>query len=324
MQFARLSALCGLLLALCANGALAQKYVCMESNKGEWCMEMLRSAAPVTVDNFLRYVNNGDYTHMFLHRSVPGFVVQGGGFGIDPQGFLFNVRNYGTIVNEYRRSNVRGTVAMAKLGGNVNSASNQWFVNLANNSANLDNQNGGFTVFAEIVYGMDVIDRIAGFRVGNVNNIFGESALGEVPLDIPQTATSVDRKDFVLITRAYTTDVLPGQTIAPYHCTPVVPNETLTELCAGAVSFPVNVQGIGPYEVTLQLQATKPDMVFAIKAGTLKPIASLPASAATYNPATQVLTIPSVRNGANFYFNVQLKLTSAVNQQFTLQSFSLP
>lgn len=324
MHFGRLSALCGLLLALCADGALAQKYVCMESNKGEWCMELLRSAAPATVDNFLRYVNNGDYTHMFLHRSVPGFVVQGGGFGIDPEGFLFNVKNYGTVVNEFNRSNRRGTVAMAKLGGNVNSASNQWFVNLADNSANLDNQNGGFTVFAEIVHGMDVIDRIAGFRVGNVSGIFGTSALNEVPLDIPQTATTVDRKDFVLITRAYTSDVLPGQTLAPYHCTPIVPNETLTELCAGAVSFPVNVQGTGPYEVTLQLQATTPVMVFAIKAGTLKPLANLPATSATYNPSTQVLTIPSVRNGANFYYNVQLKLTNVTSQQFTLQSFSLP
>ena len=324
MYLGRLSALCGLVLALCANGALAQKYVCMESNKGEWCMELLRSSAPVTVDNFLRYVTNGDYTNMFLHRSVPGFVVQGGGYGIDNEGFLFNVRSYGTIVNEFKRSNLRGTVAMAKLGNNVNSASNQWFVNLGNNAANLDSQNGGFTVFAEIVHGMDVIDRIAAFRVGNVSSIFGLSALGEVPLDIPSTATTVDRKDFVLITRAYTTDVLPGQTVAPYHCTPIVPNETLTELCAGAVSFPVNVQGIGPYEVTLQLQATTPSMVFAIRAGTLKPIASLPAGAATYNPSTQLLTIPSVRNGTSFYYNVQMKLTNEASQQFTLQSFSLP
>lgn len=315
--------LSALLILMVARPALAQKYVCMESNKGEWCIELLRSAAPNTVNNFLRYVNAGDYTNMFFHRSVPGFVVQGGGFGITAQTGAFAVRNYGTINNEYNRSNLRGTVAMAKLGGDPNSASNQWFINLGDNSANLDNQNGGFTVFAEIAYGMEVIDRIAGFRVANLANALGSTAFGQVPVDIPATSTTFELNDLVIVTRAYTTDLLPGQTIAPYHCSVAVPNESLTELCSGEVSFPVNVQNVGFYEGTLQLVTTTP-MVFAIKPGSLKPIASLPAVHATYNPATLELTIPSVRAGASFYFNVKLKLTSVAAQQFTLQSFTQP
>lgn len=314
--------LSALLILMVARPALAQKYVCMESNKGEWCFELLRSAAPNTVNNFLRYVNAGDYTNNLIHRSVRGFVIQGGGFGIDQSGLLGVTRNYGTVVNEYRRSNLRGTVAMAKLGGDPNSASNQWFINLGDNSGNLDNQNGGFTVFAEVVHGLDVIDRIAGFRIGNLTGILG-SGFNEVPVDIPASATTVARSDLVIIARAYATDLLPGQTIAPYHCSVAVPNESLTELCSGEVAFPVNVQNVGSYEGTLQLVTSNP-MVFAIKPGSLKPIASLPAVHATYDPVTLELSIPSVRAGASFYFNVKLKLTNVAAQQFTLQSFTQP
>ena len=65
------------------------------------------------------------------------------------------------VTNEFHLSNVRGTVAMAKLDGNPNSATSDWFVNLANNSANLDHANGGFTVFGSVIRGMAVVDAIA-------------------------------------------------------------------------------------------------------------------------------------------------------------------
>lgn len=322
--FRSLSGLLALTTLLAARPVLAQKYVCMESNKGQWCMELLRSAAPNTVNNFLRYVTSGAYNNMFFHRSIPGFVVQGGGFEIDQQGFIGRVPTYGNINNEFSRSNVRGTVAMAKLGSDPNSASNQWFINLADNASNLDVQNSGFTVFAEVAYGIDVIDRIAAMRVGNLSATFGSTEFGEVPVDIAPTSTTVARDDLVIVSRAYTTDVLPGLKVAPYHCSAVVPNETLTELCGGEVSMPVNVQGLGSYEVTLQLQSSKPAMVFAIKPGSLKLAAAFADGPATYNPATLELTIPSVRSGTNFFYNVKLKLTSAATQQFTLQSFTLP
>jgi cyclophilin family peptidyl-prolyl cis-trans isomerase len=123
---------------------------------------------PVTTQNFLRYVSSGAYSNMFFHRWMPGFVMQGGGFettnrsGASP-GISSLATIYGSITNEFgvgrRASNVYGTLAMAKIGGDPNSASSQWFFNLADNSANLDNQNGGFTVFARVLRGTNVLER---------------------------------------------------------------------------------------------------------------------------------------------------------------------
>lgn len=109
------------------------------------------AAKPITVANFLAYVDAGHYQNNFCHRSVPGFIVQDGGFRWKADGGYESVPAFAAIQNEPGISNLRGTIAMAKLGGDPNSATNQWFVNLANNSANLDAQNGGFTVFGRVV-----------------------------------------------------------------------------------------------------------------------------------------------------------------------------
>ena len=143
-----------------------QLSVSLPSSTGTFTIALDGQYKPVTVGNFLNYVNSGRYfptdptTHMlassFIHRSVPGFVVQGGGFigTVDPA-HPQNARptpviTFPPIQNEPGISNKKGTVAMAKIAGDPNSATSQWFVNLANNGgppANLDTQNGGFTVF---------------------------------------------------------------------------------------------------------------------------------------------------------------------------------
>lgn len=122
---------------------------------------------PITKTNFLSYVNGGAYGNTIIHRSVPGFVIQGGGFTYSVNASHIPVS--AAIRNEFARPNVRGTVAMAKVGGNPDSATSEWFVNLADNRSNLDNQNGGFTVFARVLgNGMSVVDGIAALQTANI------------------------------------------------------------------------------------------------------------------------------------------------------------
>ena len=141
---------------------------------------------PITVANFLNYVDSGRYymtdptngerASVFFHRSVPDFVIQTGGFigTVNPNGSgnvqATEVPTFPAIQNEPVISNRRGTIAMAKLSGNANSATSQWFINLDDNSHNvvngtdygLDHQNGGFTVFGRVAgTGMTVADAIS-------------------------------------------------------------------------------------------------------------------------------------------------------------------
>lgn len=174
--------------------------------------------APLTVANFLNYVNRGDYDGMFIHRSAPGFVLQAGGYTFTPADpvndpldtivsgtGLAKVLEDAPVVNEFSLSNIRGTIAMAKLGGDPDSATSQWFINLADNSANLDAQNGGFTVFGSIIdNGMTIADEVATFPAYNSSGV--EPALSALPVAdfdpgiVP--VESVFQENLVMITSA--------------------------------------------------------------------------------------------------------------------------
>lgn len=130
---------------------------------GKIVLELFDDLAPLTVQNFLAYVTNtnksADYDNTFFHRSGQGFVLQGGGFetpGVHIP-VLPTVHNEPDAVN---RPNVLGTVAMAKVGGDPNSATSEWFINLGNNTG-LDTQNGGFTVFARVIEGLELAQTIS-------------------------------------------------------------------------------------------------------------------------------------------------------------------
>lgn len=136
---------------------------------------------PITVANFLNYVNQGRYFKIdptngqlassFVHRSIPGFVIQGGGYlgTVNPanpaNAQATQVLHFPAIQNEPGISNTRGTIAMARIGGQPNSATSEWFINLANNGgppSNLDTVDFGYTVFGKVVNnGMAVVDAIA-------------------------------------------------------------------------------------------------------------------------------------------------------------------
>ena len=123
-------------------------YVHLNTNLGTIDVQLFPDAAPQTVANFLRYVNKGAYNNSIFHRSVSKFIIQGGGLRKDLKAIAADP----PVVNEYKiLEHSRDHRDGEGRCDNPNSATNQWFFNLGNNSANLDSQNGGFTVFGRIV-----------------------------------------------------------------------------------------------------------------------------------------------------------------------------
>src|SRR5436190_3526143 len=142
-----------------APAAKAQHEV-LETSLGNIDIELDAAKAPLTVENFVSYVKSGQYDGLVFHRVIPGFMVQGGGFTPD----MTQKTTKAPIKNESNNglSNSRGTIAMARLN-DPDSASAQFFINLANNGS-LDYPRAGgsgYAVFGKVVSGMDVVDKIA-------------------------------------------------------------------------------------------------------------------------------------------------------------------
>jgi len=153
--------------------AMAVDTALIKTPLGDIEFELLTEDAPNTVANFLQYIQSSKYYKSFVHRSVPGFVIQGGGFTFKA-GYPAGIVPFAPIANEFKVSNTRGTVAMAKVDGNPDSARSQWFINLADNSAVLDVDNGGYTVFGRVISGMDVADAIAQLQIINAGGPYAE------------------------------------------------------------------------------------------------------------------------------------------------------
>lgn len=159
------------------------------------------AGAPQTVANFLNYVRDDDYVNSFIHRSIEDFIVQGGGYTFDPESGIDEVSANPAVVNEFspQRSNTEGTIAMAKLGNDPNSATNQWFFNLGDNSENLDNQNEGFTVFGEVLSEEDfaTVEAIADLPVRDLSS--ASSAFSNLPVIIDDSDSSVGGDNLVIL-----------------------------------------------------------------------------------------------------------------------------
>jgi peptidyl-prolyl cis-trans isomerase A (cyclophilin A) len=158
----------GVLVALSASITLPAQatIVQFQTNMGDFQVNLYDKAVPKTVENFLAYVNAGSYKNMVIHRAEADFVVQGGGFKYDKDSILVPITQNAAVINEPVYSNKRSTIAMAKLGGQPNSATNQWFFNLKDNSSVLDTDNSGYTVFGEVTgNGMAIIGAIAALNI---------------------------------------------------------------------------------------------------------------------------------------------------------------
>ncbi|MFQ5329613.1 MAG: peptidylprolyl isomerase [Thermodesulfobacteriota bacterium] len=146
-------------------GAAENPVVVMKTSKGNITIELFEKEAPVTVKNFLDYVDSGFYDNLIFHRVISGFMIQGGGFNVK----MKEKNTKAPIKNEAKKSlpNSRGTIAMARTGV-VDSATSQFFINLVDNvflnHKNNSHRGFGYAVFGKVTNGMDVVDDIGNVR----------------------------------------------------------------------------------------------------------------------------------------------------------------
>ena len=236
------------------------------TTKGTFDIILFPFSTPQTVDNFLDYTDAGEYDNMFFHRSPLNFVVQGGGFKHTPAAGFTGVNKFARILpNEPGLSNVEGTVAMAKLGGDPNSATSEWFVNVTNNASNLDNQNGGFTVFGRVpAAGMIVVKQINALPVHDytVPFVTGDRLLGDIPVN---AATAPDTLDPALLVKVTSVVAAPILTYEVLSLNPAIATAsltgtdiTVTAVAKGSTSVQVKATDLDGNSVTQNFAVTVP------------------------------------------------------------------
>lgn len=159
---------CYVMLTLPANAQ--NPVVSVETSMGSFSVELYPEKAPVTVANFLSYVDEGFYSGTLFHRVIAYFMIQGG--GVDQS--LKNKKTRDPIPSEADNglTNLRGTIAMARTR-DINSANSQFFINVEDNN-HLDKSeiSAGYTVFGKVVAGMDVVDEISNVETDNINGSY--------------------------------------------------------------------------------------------------------------------------------------------------------
>lgn len=162
-----------------ASSAVSPK-VRMKTNKGDIVIELNAGKAPITVKNFLKYVGDKHYDGTAFHRVIEGFMIQGGGFALDG-GNLVEKKTGNGIKNESQNGlrNDKGTIAMARTN-DPDSATAQFFINVADNAMLNFPNNNGYAVFGKVVEGMDVVEKIKAVPTGAKQLSMRHPATGEV------------------------------------------------------------------------------------------------------------------------------------------------
>ncbi|EPF94549.1 peptidylprolyl isomerase [Acinetobacter gyllenbergii] len=152
-------------LILASSHLFANTMVDMKTSMGNIEIELFDDKAPVSAKNFESYVKSNFYTGTIFHRVISGFMVQGGGLDAN----MIEKATKAPIVNESSNGlkNTRGTLAMARTS-NPNSASSQFFINVAdNNFLNKSAMDAGYAVFGKVTKGMDIVDKIVNVPTAN-------------------------------------------------------------------------------------------------------------------------------------------------------------
>lgn len=286
------------------SGQVAQ----VDTVLGRFNLELFSADAPRTVENFLNYISAGRYVNMLVHRSITNFVIQTGGYvATEPYN---HVATFPAVINEYKRSNLRGTVAMAKTGGDPNSATSEWFVNLGDNSANLDNQNGGFTVFARVIgTGMTVVDAISAVPTFNAGGAFTD-----IPLrNVTAGQTNVQAANLIVVRSVAITPVYPaaagGTAVLGFSATSSNPAVATAAISGSALT--VSPGANGSANITVTATDTNGNAITGTVAVT---VGGPVAAAITAQPTPQIRLISGTNN--TVVFNVTATGTPAPTYQW--------
>jgi len=168
----------------------------MTTSMGEIVLELNETKAPVSVKNFLSYVDKKYYDGTIFHRVIDGFMIQGGGFTPD----MKQKKTDPKIKNEWQNGlkNNKYTIAMARVGGDADSATSQFFINVADNS-NLDRPQGdgaAYAVFGKVLSGQDVVDKIKAVKTNGKMPAPGQMA------DVPVEAVTIVKVERMETTKA--------------------------------------------------------------------------------------------------------------------------
>jgi len=189
---------------------------------GSYDIRLFDSATPLSVSNILAYVNSGDFDDSLVHRVEnkfqqrpdglfvnDPFVIQGGEYSFPAGGIIASIPSNPSVMNEPEISNLRGTFSLARIGGQINSGTNNWFINTKDNVF-LDTIDQGFTVFGRVVHdGMQVVDTIASLPKQTILNSVGQTLGTTFPLHGDFT-NGVTRDNFVLFTSVEELNVPDG------------------------------------------------------------------------------------------------------------------
>jgi len=292
-------------LLLTAQSASATT-VRVSTSLGDFSIELFDDVTPITVSNFLNYVNSGRFNGTVIHRSVTlptPFIIQGGSFSFNATtNQLDPVTTDAAIQNEPGVSNTRGTVAMAKLGGDPNSATSGWFVNLADNSGNLDTQNGGFTAFGRVIGdGMTVVDSIA------AQPTFTLAGLPNFPL-VGFASGQVVSSNFVSMTVMVEEETVP----APNYF----------DEASGLLRVTVDAGASGLASMAFSITATEPSVVVQLDLSSVEVLTETVDKIATFDTATGRLVLPELFvSGEAAFRNLIFILSDSEQLLFTLESF---
>lgn len=336
-QYIKTAAMTGGLMMSLVMGATAQENTLVRVNTtyGSFTIELFDNDTPATVANFLGYVDRGDFSRSFFHRSEPDFVIQGGAYrwrgdcatGIDPATCsVARITQQPIVPNEPGISNTEGTLAMAKQGGIPDSATSQWFVNMSDNSENLDNQNGGFTAFGRVLG-----NGLAVLKPANELPVLDVDRLGQTPpIFDPNISTGVRElpvRGDLDITASPPPAPAEANLVMMYMNRVERHSESLHvfEYRYAELTTSIHAGELGNLSVNMRQISGGPEVIFELIPESVILLANAPEGIGNYDVANGVVTLPTVELN-NFgqvsqIRNVVMRLDDPENMRFVVESY---